>query len=159
MYWQLLFFIFTLCISPFVSAATLFPHGCEATDFQFEKGNLVLNPLGEQRLFVIYNHSTAPLEIQRFLSEDEFMMANFLVYLGANNWSAFASNITNLQFECRSKTTNHTIKVDCAQFLDVCVYPRAKFALSNMGNYWVSANKQQQDVVNDAAAKGIYLHW
>lgn len=155
-----LFFMLTLVVPSFVSAATIFPHGCESTDFQFHQGNLILNPQGEQRLFMIYNHTLSQLEIKRFLSEDEFMMANFLVYLGAGNWSAFASNITNLQFECSSKTEDGaTTKVDCAQFLDVCVYPRAKFAVSNMGNYWVSANKQQQDVVNDAATKGIYLHW
>ncbi|OGV27540.1 MAG: hypothetical protein A3F18_08035 [Legionellales bacterium RIFCSPHIGHO2_12_FULL_37_14] len=159
MYKQLTLILWSFFLATFGWAQNIFPHGCEAQDFQFYQGNLVLNKLGEQRLFIIYNHGTEQVEIKRLLTEDEFMAPNFLVYLAGGNWSAFASDLANLQFECHTKVNDFIQKVDCGQFLDVCVYPRAKFALSNMGNYWVSANKQQQDVVNEAAAKGIYLHW
>jgi hypothetical protein len=136
-----------------------FPKGCEPRDYQFSNNNLVLNESGVQRLFVIYNQSTLSVEMQRRQTNDTFMSPSLSVSLAAGSWSAFASDLQNLEFECHVTKDENTQKVNCAQHLSVCEYPRAKFALSNMGNYWVSANKGQRDVINDAAAKGIYLHW
>lgn len=136
-----------------------FPKGCEPRDYRFAGSNLVLNETGQQRLFVIYNRFSQPVEIQRRQSNDTFMSPSLSVKLGAGGWGAFASDLLNLEFECHVAQAGHAQKLACSQALEVCEYPRAKFALSNMGNYWVSANKPQREVINDAAAKGIYLHW
>ncbi|HAT8961810.1 TPA: enhanced entry protein EnhB, partial [Legionella pneumophila subsp. pneumophila] len=29
----------------------------------------------------------------------------------------------------------------------------------NMGNYWISTNKSQNEVIQESVAKGIYLKW
>ncbi len=87
------------------------------------------------------------------------MSPSLFVKLEPGSWAAFASDMPYLTFECRTTENEQTKLINCAEALEICEYPRAKFALSNMGNYWVSANKPQRDIVNDAASKGIYLHW
>jgi hypothetical protein len=131
--------------------AESFPKGCEPRDFHFAGSNLILNETGD--------HSSQPVEIQRLRTNDTFMSPSLSVNLGAGAWGAFASDLLNLEFECHIKQGSNSQKMHCSQALEVCEYPRAKFALSNQGNYWVSSNKPQHEVINDAAAKGIYLHW
>ncbi|MDP1614856.1 MAG: hypothetical protein Q8L68_03585, partial [Methylococcales bacterium] len=136
-----------------------FPKGCEPRDFQFSNYNLVLNEQGDQRLFLIQNRSTEAVDLSRLQGRNDFMNPSLSAKLAPGTWAAFASDIANLNFECHITEGENTRKIDCAQALDVCEYPRAKFALSNMGNYWISANKPRQNIVQDAATKGIYLHW
>ena len=136
-----------------------FPKGCEPRDYQFSHQHLILNETGQQRLFVIYNHTSFPVRIQRYQTQSFFMGPSLSVNLGAGEWSAFATDLRQMQLECRMPKGEQTYRVDCGQYLAVCEYPRAKFPVSNMGNYWVAANKPQREVINEAAAKGIYLHW
>ncbi len=108
---------------------------------------------------IVKNISNATIELERHETEDVFMSPKLQSDLGASNWSAFASDIQGLHFNCYRNVDSNATKVDCRDVLSVCQYPRVKFALSNMGNYWVSTNKSQHQVIQDAVAKGILLRW
>ena len=75
------------------------------------------------------------------------------------NWAAFASDVKNINFKCYQHVNENTVNINCEDVLEICQYPRVRFALSNMGTYWISANKSQNAIIQDAVAKGIYLKW
>ncbi|KTC65092.1 Enhanced entry protein EnhB (plasmid) [Legionella adelaidensis] len=140
-------------------AASTFPRGCEVTGYGFNQNLLVLNETGNQTLYLIQNRSDAQIELERQDSKDTFMSPQLQSKLDPNNWAAFASDEANFQFRCFVHQNNNTAIVNCNDVLEVCQYPRVKFALANMGNYWVSTNKPQSQVIKDATDKGIYLKW
>ena len=142
-----------------MAAANTFPHGCEVTGFGFSQSYLVVNDSGAQAFYLIQNRSAAPVELQRYETREVFMSPPLSAKIAPSNWAAFASDVENLYFQCFASENDTTTKIDCRDVLDVCQYPRAKFALSNMGNYWVSTNKSQTQTINEAASKGIYLRW
>lgn len=139
-------------------AASNFPHGCEVSGFGFADNFLILNHNANQTFYLIQNRGTALVELQRYENREAFMTPPLTAKLDPNNWGAFASDVENY-FQCFVKGNENPVKIDCRDVLDVCQYPRVKFALSNMGNYWVSANKTQTDVINEAVKKGIHLRW
>ncbi len=143
-----------------VAAASLFPRGCEVTGFGFSKNFLIINEQGDQTFYLFQNHSTKPIELEHFETQpDVFMSPKLESKLGPSHWSAFASDVQNLYFQCFARDKNERVLINCSDVLDVCQYPRVKFALSNMGNYWVSTDKPQNQVIKDATTKGIFLHW
>ncbi|MCP0913266.1 MULTISPECIES: enhanced entry protein EnhB [Legionella] len=143
-----------------IGFAATFPHGCEVTGFGFNTNYLVLNEKGDQTFYLIQNRSNMQIELERYEIRDVFMSPKLQSKIDAQNWSAFASDVQNLHFKCYAhQDANNTSLVNCSDVLEVCQYPRVKFALSNMGNYWVSTNKPQNQVIKDAAAKGILLRW
>lgn len=141
-------------------AATELPRGCEKINFQFSAQQLILNEKGGQSLFLFHNRGVDAIELRRYPISSSFMGPSLSATLAPDNWGAFASDLPASSFSCRMvKEGKAQGKVNCAEVISVCEYPRAKFALSNMGNYWVSANKTQQAIVTDVANKGIYLRW
>lgn len=140
-------------------AAKSYPRGCEVKGFGYSENHLVLNETGEQTLYLIQNTSNATIELQRHETQDVFMSPTLQAHLSSEQWAAFASDVQNLNFSCYAIQNGNSALVDCSDVLDVCQYPRVKFALSNMGNYWVSVNKSQTRIINDAIAKGILLRW
>ena len=79
--------------------------------------------------------------------------------LNPARWSAFASDTSDVHFQCFSGDKNDQKQINCREALTICEYPRVKFALSNMGSYWVSTNKPQKQVIRDSIKKGILLRW
>lgn len=150
--------LFTIILTTSLYAES-FPNGCEARNYKFEGNDLIINETGDQRLYLLYNHSNEVIELTRRGSGELFMSPSLLVKLSPKTWGAFASDIPYLAFQCHINNGQNVRKINCGATLDVCEYPRAKFALSNMGNYWVSANKSKHEIVSDAASKGIYLRW
>lgn len=140
-------------------AVSHFPRGCEVTGFGYNGTNLVVNESGNQSYYLVQNRSTQNIELQRFETREVFMSPSLTAKLQPSNWAALASDVGSLNFQCFSVEDENSVKVDCREVLDVCQYPRARFALSNMGNYWVSINKSQQQIISDSVAKGIYLKW
>jgi len=142
------------------TAATAFPHGCEVTGYGFIGNDLVLNEKGGQAYYLIQNRSEKKIELEHYESNpDAFMSPKLETKFDTSKWSAFASDVENMHFRCYTQYNGDRMIVNCRDALDVCQYPRAKFALSNMGNYWVSTNKSLEQVVKDTVAKGIYLRW
>jgi len=139
--------------------AQSFPRGCEPNGFAYSGNYLVLNPDARQTFFLIQNKTNATVQLQRHETRDVFMSPKLEVNLAAGAWSAFASDEQNFNFQCLTKSDTNTSNINCNDVIDVCQYPRARFALSNMGNYWVSTNKPQNLVIKEAVAKGIYLKW
>ena len=139
--------------------ATTFPKGCEPTGFQFGHDFLVLNSDGKQTYYLIQNASHKTIQLERYETHEVFMSPKLEATFLPSNWSAFASDEKGLFFSCAEKNEETFSKVNCETVLKVCQYPRVRFALSNMGNYWVSSNKSMQMVINESVAKGIYLKW
>lgn len=139
--------------------ADTLPHGCEVTGFGFRENYLVVNETGNQSFYLIQNRSNAVIELQRYETREVFMSPPLTAMLNPSSWAAFASDVEHLHFQCLVKENEITKSVDCRSVLEVCQYPRVKFALSNRGNYWVSTNKTQSEVINESASKGILLRW
>ncbi|HVT62013.1 MAG TPA: enhanced entry protein EnhB [Legionellaceae bacterium] len=157
--------VFALSLSAFsftqaAPASSIFPRGCELSGFAFDKNFLILNETGKQTFYLMQNHSNQTIESEHYETRaDVFMSPKMEAKLGPSHWSAFASDEANLYFQCFVHQKNERIAINCGDVLDICQYPRVKFALSNQGNYWVSTDKTRQQVITDATAKGIFLHW
>ena len=144
----------------YTNADASFPRGCEVLGYGFIGNDLVLNEKGEQAYYLIQNRSDKKIELEHYeTNPDVFMSPKLENKSDSSRWSAFASDVANMHFRCYTQESADRMLVNCRDALDVCQYPRAKFALSNMGNYWVSTNKPIEQVVKDTVAKGIYLKW
>ena len=153
--WRLLFS--SLCLIPSLAAA--FPQGCELTGFGFHDPYVIFNDAGNQTYFLIQNNTDETIQLQRVETEDKFMSPKLEAELNPTKWAAFASDTPEIHFQCLSHKERHTTRVNCRDVLTICQYPRVKFALSNMGSYWVSTNKSQNQVIRDSVKKGILLRW
>jgi hypothetical protein len=141
-------------------AESTFPHGCEVSGYRFDGNTLVLNETGQQAFYVMQNRSSQQIEMEHVETRpDVFMSPKLESKLASLRWAAFASDVADTHFKCYTQQNGERLLVNCRDALDVCQYPRAKFALSNMGSYWVSTNKPKEQVIKDAVAKGIYLRW
>ena len=152
-------FVFLSILFFNASAAGQFPRGCEVTGFGYSNNFLVLNEKGDQTLYLIQNRSDQKIELERHDTRETFMSPKLQSKLDSTSWAAFASDVGNMFFKCYVHADNNTAQINCSDVLEVCQYPRVKFAISNMGNYWISTNKPQEQVIKDAIAKGIYLRW
>lgn len=141
------------------NAASVFPRGCEVSGFAFEKNNIILNESGDQSYYLIQNHANTKIDLERYETDEAFMSPPLQASIDPANWAAFASDVKNINFKCYKYEGDKPVLTDCREVLDVCRYPRVRFALSNMGNYWISINKPQNGVIADSVAKGIYLKW
>lgn len=148
-------------LSSALSTALAFPKGCEVTGFGFKMGQLILNDSGKQTYFLVQNTGTEAIEfMHNETNPDIFMSPKLESKISPNQWSAFASDITNFNFSCiKANDKGEKTTVNCADYLQVCQYPRAQFPLSNMGNYWISTNKEISLVIKESVSKGIYLKW
>jgi hypothetical protein len=139
--------------------SSTFPRGCSITGFGYSDNYLILNEKGEQSFYMVQNRSDKTIELEHHETKDVFMSPKLHSKLEPQHWSAFASDEEGLYFKCFTQEGDSATIMNCADVLEVCQYPRVKFALSNMGNYWVSTNKDQGQVIKDAVAKGILLRW
>lgn len=142
-----------------VHAASPFPRGCEVSGYGFNQSYLILNETGKQAYYLIQNHSDAKIEMEHQSSNEAFMSPPLHATFDPMSWGAFASDMKNQDFKCYKHIGESTTAVDCRDVLDICQYPRVRFALSNMGNYWIAFNKPQAAVIQESVAKGIYLKW
>lgn len=145
----------TLC----ATTSFAFPQGCEAVGFGYDDPYVIFNDTGAQTYFLIQNHSSTPIQLERVETEDRFMSPKLESKLNPNKWSAFASDIADVHFQCLALDSDKPERVNCREMLTICQYPRVKFALSNMGSYWVSTNKPQRQVIRESIKKGILLRW
>jgi hypothetical protein len=141
-------------------ATNSFPRGCEVAGYHFDANDLVLNESNQQAFYMIQSRSNRRIELEHFETRpDVFMSPKLEAKFDPLHWAAFASDIENMHFRCYTEDNGDKLQMNCRDVLDVCQYPRVKFALSNMGNYWVSTNKPQEQVIKDAVSKGILLRW
>ena len=151
--------LFSAVLLSSANAAGSFPKGCEVSGFGYNQSNLILNETGKQAYYLIQNHSDTAIELEHQSPQDAFMSPPLHATLDSQAWGAFASDIKNLNFKCYRRVNEEVTAIDCRDVLDICQYPRVRYALSNMGNYWVSFNKSQAGVIQDSVTKGIYLKW
>ncbi len=143
-----------------LTEASVFPRGCEVSGFGFHGNYLIINDNSVQSFYLMQNSSTHSIELRRYETRpDAFMSPSLTTLLASTQWAAFASDVEELHFQCFKKENKTKLIINCSDVLEVCRYPRVKFALSNMGTYWVSANKTQAQVINESVKKGILLRW
>lgn len=142
-----------------VTLAASFPKGCEVSGFGYTDPYVILNDTPDQTFYLIQNKSNGLIELERFETRDVFMSPKLQTKIGSAQWAAFAADVSNIHFQCFYTMDDARTPVNCSEVLDICQYPRVKFALSNQGSYWVSTDKPLPQVIKDATAKGIYLHW
>lgn len=135
------------------------PRGCEQVGYEFDDPFVVLNQTGDQTFYLIENVTNNKIELQKHEAEDVFMSPPLIAILDKGRWAAFASDVRSIHFQCFIHEKFDIIRTNCRDVIQLCQYPRVKFALSNMGNYWVSVNKRQKTVIKEAISKGILLRW
>jgi hypothetical protein len=159
------FLLHLICFSSYAAPAvkakaTAFPRGCTVSGFGYQGPELILNQDGEQTYYLIQNRSDFTVEMQKPKAQDDFMDPPLFALMKSKNWSAFASDVANFRFKCyKQENENQSVELNCQDVLEVCQYPRAKFPVSNYGNYWITTNNTQGAVIRESAAKGIYLRW
>lgn len=136
-------------------ANTPFPKGCEQVGYHFDGDELILNEDNEQTLYFIENNSNYRLQLKYDEKRNVFMSVGWQTVLNKKKWAAFASDTKAQHFQCSIKDK----KVRCHTHLRVCQYPRVKFAMSNMGSYWVATNVSLWQAKRTAIKKGILLRW
>ena len=146
-------------ILPVLSFAESFPRGCEATGYYYQEKRIILNDDGKQKLYFFHNISKDMIEIERHETRDVFMSPTLKVKLQPGRWAAFASDIKQINFKCFINKDEQRIPFECSDVIDVCQYPRVKFALSNMGNYWADGDKSLRQIMQTCNKKGILLRW
>lgn len=151
--------VLSIALISTAQAVSSFPRGCEVSGFAYDKNSLVLNEQGNQSYYLIQNRTENTIELERYDTGETFMSPPLHASFDPMNWGAFASDIKNFNFKCYKHAEESAIPVDCRDVLEICRYPRVRFALSNMGNYWISTNKAQNAVIQDSVDKGIYLKW
>lgn len=155
--YKLLCFVVSAMVT---TLAVAFPRGCEVSGFGFDGPYVVFNDAEKQSFFLIQNHSNINIELQRLNTHEAFMSPKLQSKLNVNKWSAIATDISDLYFECfKHSSDGEPQRISCRDVLTICQYPRVKFALSNMGSYWVSTNKPQEQVIQESIKKGILLRW
>ncbi len=152
----LLFSCALLCAA---ASAEPFPKGCEVSGFGFQDPFITFNDTDEQTLFFVQNQSNIKIQLERVVVKDAFMSPKLQTTFDPGQWAALASDQSNTHFQCLVRAEDTLQQINCSKVLRICQYPRVKFALSNMGSYWVSTNKPQAKVIQDATKKGIYLKW
>lgn len=136
-----------------------FPRGCEPSGFTFREGKLVLNQdtaQATQTLYFLHNISDNATHLHFIKDPKAFMNPSWSSDLASDNWSAFATDKDGITFRCKEKNKAGK-KIDCDQILEICQYKNAKFATSNLGNYWIATNTSQKSVMQAASRKGILL--
>lgn len=152
--------LWLLSVCSVVHAVGIFPRGCEPTGFGFQDRFVTLNDTGTQRYFLIHNHSSQAIQLERISTTPVFMTPKLQAKLDRDTWGAFASDLPSTHFACGIRMEDgHLEPIQCVDVVDICQYPRVRFALSNQGTYWVSTNKTQAQVIRDTTQKGIYLKW
>jgi hypothetical protein len=152
-------FILAGLMSAHAAIAEPFPRGCESSGYGFQGPFVTFNDSGLQKYFLIQNRSMTTIELERVSTETSFMNPKLQSKIGPGQWAAFASDISNTHFRCIQRQDGDMIALECRNVLQICQYPRVKFAISNMGSYWVATNKGLQQVISESTAKGIYLKW
>ncbi len=143
------------------NASFSFPRGCEVSGFAFNQGHLVLNDSDKQTLFMLQNKGNSTIQLEHVETrQDIFMSPKLESKINPNQWSAFSSDMSNFYFKCTmTEADQSTHQVNCENYISVCQYPRAQYPLSNKGSYWISTNKDQNQVIQETVKKGIYLKW
>jgi len=143
--------------------ARKWPRGCKTVGYQFQAGQLILDPQVEdsdQTVYLIGNRSRGRLLVKFKEQEYALIHPNWQTEINYNRFSAFATDEKNIHFTCqkihRGKVGD---KVDCGETLKICQYPRAKFAEHNLGNYWITHNQSLNQAVRAIIRRGVLLRW
>ena len=140
-----------------------FPHGCKEVGYVFENSRVILRPMvidSKQTLYFFYNKSYYEIYLKYQKPSHLTFSADHKTYIDGDRWTALAMDESEMQFTCSLVNGTRPMgQIDCARVLEVCQYPRAKFADSNMGIYWVIENSGLWRTIRKAIEVGILLRW
>lgn len=140
-----------------------FPNGCKPVGFSYENGKLNLTPVSSsenvQTIFLFHNRSPQSI---KFVSEKlpgQDFVPQYIHAMAPEQWSAFSISSKHLQFTCSSNDGEASSPISCEGSLDICQYPRAKFADHNSGTYWLKSASTMQEMIQVIVDDGILLRW
>lgn len=135
------------------------PNNCLNTEYKYEAGQLILSPeIGEeiQRLYLVRNNSPNTLVLSH-TNEDYLISLGWKSTIDRDHWSAFGVDEPGFAIDCLRKESDDTIPVACEEVVEVCYLPNTRFALSSLGSFWLSENKQLNQVLVETRRKGVKL--
>lgn len=155
--------LFTITLSAEDKPKKFFP-GCHEVGHEFVNGRLVLKPVQvedyDQTLYFVHNLSYDRVKLQYDRDSGSAIYPLWGASLKADRWASFATDKDDLQFQCFSDySSGFSEPINCDSVIEVCQFPRAKFAEHNRGNYWIPSNKSKYSTRNDAIRYGILLRW
>jgi hypothetical protein len=159
--WSFVFSAFVITIA-ITSYAAKFPRGCQAVGYEFHNGELILTPVrGEpgplQTLYFMHNKSFSRVQLTAKKMLGQTFSPAYPNVIDPDQWGAFAIDQEQLDFVCSNEYRRGRLE-DCERLLEICQYPRAKFAEHNMGTYWVSNSETLTDSVEQVTTDfGVWL--
>lgn len=157
-------FVFFMSLDAYASKTMKFLHGCEEIGHEFQRGKLAFIPVQEseedQTLYFIHNVSYDRIKIESQKTYTTSLYPIWETTINSDNWAAFAVDRDNITFKCYEDDYGEfTREVNCRDVVEVCQFPRAKFAEHNQGNYWISTNRSKYGTRNEVIRKGVLLKW
>lgn len=157
-------------LSVFISTNSLaakrkFPHGCKPVGYQFTYGALELKPVSEtqkiQTVYLIHNisHRVVELEAQKLAHHP--VSPGYVTELDGDLWTAFVQDEPIVKFTCKFVYGDDEKQTTaCNEVLELCQYPRAKFAGHNGGSYWVKQQGESlKQAIDSVIENGVLLRW
>ncbi len=173
--------VFTFAANMHAQSAPLqFPRGCKPVGFQFKNGFLVLTPVSPQEgqssetapqtelesspkipqgLYFLHNISQQRIQLKGYKLPDQIFSADHFNVIEPMQWGTFAVDDSMAVLRCDIGSTHESTRINCAETIEICQYPRAKFADHNKGTYWVSQSTTLHDAVQASDSNGILLRW
>lgn len=156
--------VVTLISFPSYAARNLYPKGCEPKGYEYKDLALIFKPVGPteklQTLFLVHNISNYPVKLISQKLRHQAFAPKFKHIIDGQNWAVFVTNSSETHFKCVANNGYDSgAHVDCSQVLQICQYPRAKFAVHNRGTYWLAQTYSMKEAVRSAVKNGILLRW
>ena len=130
---------------------------CVDDGYIFKGNNIVFQPTTqepEQQLFLLQNMASENLLLTH--TDKRFVVdLSWHAILEQNRWSTFAVDQNNFEASCSLINENQETAVPCEQVLALCLFSKTRFALSSLGTFWPSQNKNLKQAILDARRKGI----
>ena len=145
------------------AATKRFPNGCKPVGFEYQDGMLVLMPVSEtdqiQTVYLIHNMSHDTVNFISKKMPNQVFAPKYKHSIRPASWSSFSTNEHKIQFICKQGGYSYGQQINCADVLEICQYPRAKFAPHNGGTYWIKKSESRRQAVRSVIRNGVLLRW
>lgn len=150
---RFLYFIISLCVSPFIYAEEIFPEGCKPFVVEDE---LISITAGSSRVIMLHNLGTVDLWITHPVS-DPGASAGWSSHLQAGNWSALVMNDKPFVLSCIESKPGHEQQVACKSVVGACEWNASLPENKSQGIFWAAENMQLNPLIAYLGRQGFKL--